>query len=146
VGGAGAEKVVVPNLLMQSPANEQQTRTVYVPLYIPQGSRIAARCQSDGSSQSMRAGVTLVNRSFTSPSSLQKMVAYGISTATTRGTNVDPGGTVHTKGAYSQIAAFTTGPMRQLIVALGYQKIVLGAGVHQQWLIDIATGPLAPNG
>lgn len=96
-----------------------------------------ARVQSDGASESLRAGATLIHRGYFSPV-LQTVTAYGVSTTTTRGTNVDAGGTVHTKGAYSQVTPFTTAPMRMLVVALGF-KTVVGTN-FQQWLIDLAVG------
>lgn len=141
VGGAGAEVDLVKNLVFYNPSNDSGQRRVYVPIGIPAGSRISSRCQSaGGASQTMRAGITLQAHGFIPSSPLGRWTEYGISTATsTASATVDPGGTIHTKGVWSQIVASTTFDIENLIVALGWRQQTAAAGI--QWLVDIGVGP-----
>ena len=73
------------------------------------------------------------------PSSpLGLVTPYGADTSDSGGMAVDPGGTVDTKGAYSELAASTTYPIKQLMLVIG------GRGnttqLTQRVLIDVAIG------
>jgi hypothetical protein len=69
---------------------------------------------------------------------LQVVTTYGANTAASGGTALDPGGTINTLGAYAQVTASTTYPMRGLVMAIGNQ--LNAAPAAARWLINIAVG------
>lgn len=140
IGAAASEVVVAANLICGSTA-ETPTSSYYLPIAIPAGTRIAARHQSSAATKVVRVSVMLFSRGATGPALLQKCVTLGATTATTRGTSIDPGGSANTKGSYVQLISATVER---------YQAIAVGIGNQAQqtretatWLLDIAIGAAA---
>jgi len=141
IGGAGSEKVVVPNIPHGSANSTRDTDSlaVIVPLAIPAGTRISARYQASTASGSIvRATATLLKGNFKSPSALGVVSALGALTASSRGTNIDPGGTINTKGSYAELIASTAYDIKALVVIP--RKVANGLSVATWWLLDIAIG------
>lgn len=140
IGGAGAEQVIIPNLAFYSPVNDSGNRHIFIPISIPAGTRIAGRCQTAaGGSQQLRCGVLLQAHGFVPSNPLGRVKDYGISTATSTGTTIDPGVTVNTKGAWVQMVASTDNDIEMLLLAVGYRLQAVGAP-GPQWLVDIGVG------
>ena len=139
VGAAASEVVIVPNLLTNRCTSAEGAKwKVYIPVAIPAGTRVAMRYQSNGTAPVIYATVAIVGgqakRQILSPG---KCTDYGSATGTSVGQTVDPGGTINTEGAYTQIVASTTYAIRGLIVCLG--NLTTGAG-NPRWLADLAVG------
>lgn len=138
IGAGGAETVVVPNIIHDAPTSSGQSGfgVWAFPLTIPASTRIAGRCQSSGSSKTVFSALTIhAAGGVDGPTSY---VNYGASTADSGGTNVDPGGTVNTKGSYSQLAASSTA-VAQVVVIMAAQD---GNSVPNDSTmgLDISTG------
>ncbi|MFH0900594.1 MAG: hypothetical protein V2A73_08195, partial [Pseudomonadota bacterium] len=110
----------------------------FLPIPIPAGTRIAARCQCSTGGVTMWTRVTPMANGFLSGSSLGRVTTYGAATADSGGVSVDCGAAAWTKGAYSQIVAATTYPCKALLVAYGNQKN--GTRTATGFGIDIAIG------
>lgn len=135
VGSAGAESVVMANLPLtgtsfNGPGNAP---AVYQPLGIASGSRVAARCQCSIASDTMRVSLLLIGG--TSSATVE---SYGAVTASTNGTQVDPGGSANTKGSYAQLTASTSATIGWLAT------VITGRGnaapAQATFELDIATG------
>lgn len=141
VGGSGSEAVFVSNLLHSITKAQGHAAVFYIPVSIPAGSRIAARLQATGSSIVVHMEVLLLGSPFILPSPLSRVTSYGPNTADSGGVGLDPGGTAHTKGSYSQITATTTNAIRAMFIVIG------GGGnagmTTADWLIDVAIGAAA---
>jgi hypothetical protein len=136
VGGAGSEVVLIPNLLVTAVGSVNYW-PLFVPVGVPAGTRLAARAQSlTGGSLNVMA--TLMAQSFLPSAPLQRVTDYGTDLAGTGGVEVDPGGTVNTKGAWSELSAATTNAMRALFVGIGNQGSVNRLGAN--FLFDIGVG------
>ena len=140
IGPSGSEVVLWPDLLMG--ANGQMSLNVtWVPLFIPAGTRIAARVQSStGDSTDKARWRILGGRSpFPFPVPLcSRVIAYGADTADSGGTTVDPGATANTKGAWYEVTAATTAETKVLYLALGTRG---NSAMADGWgEVDIAVG------
>jgi hypothetical protein len=142
VGAAGSEVNIISNLYYgngdDTLTSGQRNMPLYFPLSIPAGTRISARCQG-GKAASTYTGF----RMYLVGGTLQQMpaqgvsVTYGADTSDSGGTLVDPGGSLHTKGAWTELAASTSYPIRWLYMTTGFRAIDRGGG---SWLIDVGVG------
>lgn len=103
--GAAPEQVLIENILYQAPRVEHVLGPFFVPVPIPAGTRIAGRCQTAQNSLNIAVAVSLVQGGFPLYCPLGRATTYGAATATSDGTAVDPGTTINTKGAWTQITA-----------------------------------------
>ncbi len=69
---------------------------------------------------------------------LSKVTDYGTDLSDSGGTQVDPGATGNTKGAYSELVASSAGLIRHLMIGIGVQSSqITSTALH---LIDVAVG------
>lgn len=109
--GAATEEVLIANLLMgfcgSIGAANPGPKTWLFPIYIPAGTRIAAKVAGDRTSTAMQVGVRLWGGNGYPPFRVaQKVVTYGIGTVPA-GTSVTPGAS-GAEGSWTQITASTT--------------------------------------
>lgn len=139
IGAAAAEIVIVPNLKADSGTNTlTRSAPLWIPIGIPAGTRISARCQSTISAAASRVQVTVVYGSMLTAPPLTRVTDYGTNTADSGAVSVDPGGSINTKGSWTQITASTTSPMRNLIVGIG--NVANSTRTAYDWLLDIGIG------
>ncbi len=137
VGGAGSEVVVVENIL-RTVGGTFSADHIFLPIAIPQGSRLALRQQSTTGSHVSEVTLMLVAGNFAHSSGFHRATTYGAATADSGGVSVDPGGTINTKGAYSEIAAATARAAKSVLLLIGNWANT--AMSNAAWLIDIAVG------
>lgn len=138
-GAGGAEVVKIPDVLSATQgitSSVQKGGLRQFPLAIASGTRIAARCACSTGSANMRLGVSLVAAGGVA--GISTFVAYGVNTADSGGTAIDPGGVADTKGSYVQITASTS----DVIQWLAFQNTLGGNTAPQtnSWYQDLATG------
>lgn len=138
VGAVGSEKIIVPDLLYEIGAVGELSVAVLFPISIPAGSRVAGRCQASVASASVRCGAALLGAGFIPGAGLSRVENWGAVPASTSGVSIDPGGTAHTKGAYSELIASTSFDVGALVLAVGYKLQVIGS--IQVWRVDVAIG------
>lgn len=139
--GAALSEVVVVGDLGFSGGSVLNTMDQYIlPISIASGSRVAARCQSSNvaGGPTITAQVILLKGLF--PLALTRITGYGVTAADSGGISVDPGATINTKGAYSQIIASSTNPIKALIAHWGSANTGRATAT---WKVDIATGAAA---
>jgi hypothetical protein len=138
-GGAGSETVVISNISCVSDSDFCTGLVMPVDVDIPTGTRLAVRIQTNnGSATTMNVQLAQDNRAL---GSLTAPVTYGTSTANSRGTQVDPGGTINTKGAYAQLTASTTARIDALLLSIFFDTSTTTAvPSFTQWSVDVATG------
>lgn len=141
IGSGGSEQVIVANVLFTRQARRWAYPPLYVPLAIPAGTRIAFRVQCTTASSTLGAEVVLVAGGTMNAGGAQLATTYGANTGDSGGVSIDPGGTINTKGAYSEITSATTAPIHWLILAIGNQNNAVASTAS--WLIDIAIGAAA---
>lgn len=142
LGAAGSEQVIIPNVPVQigNLAIEHMCPCL-IPLSLPSGQRLAGRAQASVGLEVVTWNVILIGGGYSNIMGLGRVVNYGAVTGTSRGTSIDPGGTANTKGAYTQIVASSSRPIKWLCVCLCGQANLSPASAL--WQIDIAVGAAA---
>lgn len=137
IGAAGSERVLLPDLYIRTETNKFVGRLM-VPIAIPAGTRLSARLQADSTVRVIDVGATLFARGFLPPYGLQRAEVYGVFVSSSSATSVDPGATANTKGAWAQIVASTSRPIRYLVAFISPND---GAQLQDNgWLIDLGIG------
>jgi hypothetical protein len=116
IGGSSSEAVLIPDVVV---GQNTGSRRIEIPMYVPAGSRISCRVAGATASQAIELSVNVVNSGgWWHPYNLCRAVAYGIDATGSTGTALaTPGGT-NTKGAWTQLVASTTNPIRYLVCML----------------------------
>jgi hypothetical protein len=137
-GAAGSETDVVSNLLFFADSDVISGAVAILSVDIPAGTRIAIRCQSTTSGATFLVQLAQDSRAI---GSLTAPVTYGVTTITTLGTQLDPGTTINTKGAYAQLTASTTARLDTLLVCVTFDNTLTTAVPGgTSWHVDVATG------
>lgn len=137
IGAAGQEQIIIPDLLHTT--IRAPVWVYYFPIYMPAGVRVAARVQSTAADRVFDVVLNTVSAEFMAGYPLGGSVTtYGANAADSGGVTVDPGGTAHTKGAWSEITSATTRPMRQVLIVIG--GIANTTKTACTWLIDVGVG------
>ena len=138
-GGAGAETVAVANIATTIDVDIMTAIFVPVTVDLPAGTRLALRCQTGLSAATTESFVVhLEDRAL---GSIASPVTYGAVTAASRGTVLDPGTTINTKGSYVQVSASTSARIDTLVLCTtASQAGSTFITAFTSWLLDIATG------
>lgn len=142
IGAAAAEIIIVPDLIAGSGTGSIARQGPYfIPLSVPAGTRIAARCQATTLSSTIRVKVHLLGDLPGGMEPFGKIVHYGFVAGTTQGTTIDPGATINTKGAYTALTASSTYAIKALY--FDQSNLVQVTRTSADWLLDIAVGAAA---
>lgn len=140
-GGAGSEVDLVSNVLLSvggdvAGANMQ----FFVPIPIASGTRISARCQCTVASGTVSVSLLTVAGELAHLLTSAIAHTYGANTGTSRGTQVDPGGSANTKGTAVEFSAAisTTNNLKWLLVIPGNQQNAAMAAA--KWAVDVVSG------
>lgn len=136
--GAATESVLIPNVLFCR-TNQIHIMSAYFPIRVPKGSRISARTQSNVSGALLYVLAQMIPTGPRMPPPFNRVTAYGVSTTTSLGTAVDAGGTADTKGAFTELVASTTNPIRGAVVAIGPDTDVTTAALCY-FSLDVGVG------
>jgi hypothetical protein len=109
IGAGGSEQVIVADIPFShgSTSGAGASVSCFIPLAIPAGTRIAARCQANVTG----SGTLLVTVHLIAPTfmgvgdSLGEAETIGATAADSGGTAIDPGGTINTKSTPVQLSA-----------------------------------------
>lgn len=142
VGAAASEQVIIANILVSNPAGGSAQAFFFFPIYIPSGVRLSARAQSsDAGGQGIDVGAYLVEGGFLARDALGIVETWGADTSDSGGAQMDPGGTVDTKGAWTQLTASATHGARWLTLGLGCRNATTPGAT--QYRVDIGVGAAA---
>jgi len=144
VGAAASEVVVIPNMLFSgNSANDIQSPYDF-PLTIASGSRVASRGGYGGTVTVYISVWLFAPDSVAGCPTSGAVTTYGAVEApgtginSFHGTQIDPGTTAHTKGAWTELTA-SSGAHDWLTVAVG-RSMNDGADDYGRWFDDIGTG------
>lgn len=139
IGGSGSEQVLIPDLMIAVPNGV--TFNVMIPVAIPAGSRLAARCADSFGSSALYVSAVLFSDSFLNYPPVQTITAYGVDAANSAGTVVNAGASANTKGSWTQIAASTSRTCSGLMIAaVRPSQNVVAQTSPVYHLADIAVG------
>ena len=140
IGAAGSEQVIVPNLLLSSVFKGGNGKFYFFAIFIPKGSRIAARLQCSTGSRTCYVQVSLAAALFASGAVGQKVAALGAATADSGGAGVSTSASDNTKGSWSEIVASTAEQYTGLTLTVGHRAAAVSGGADSNFLIDIGIG------
>ena len=142
-GAAGSETVVIPDIIIEASSNAGGSLmghgAIFFPLAVASGVRMAARCQSSLGGASINVALTLIAAGGVP--GCAAFTAHGINAATSSAAVIDPGGTIDTKGAYTELDASTSAVAQYAVMVLS--SGANGSPTSYQWAFDIATGAAA---
>jgi len=134
IGGAGSEIVVIPNLSVSAVGSTNVSGSLFIPLYLPAGTRVAVRCQASTGSATVRVKSVFITDTFIG---LQQLASryenWGAVAATSRGTLVTASGSVDTKGAWTQLIAASAFTTKWLLIGLQ-------PDFNRNYAVDIGVG------
>lgn len=138
IGAAASEVVIVPDLPYEQAGTIGNGCFVYyIPIPVKAGTRIAARANISGATTKQVAmWIQPFSGGFVLRDALDRVTTYGITPATPVLTNIDPGATIGTKGAYTQLIASTTDDIK----VLQFVTAKTGNNVAIDWKVDLAIG------
>lgn len=143
VGAAASEQIVIPDLCQMIQARNDGGMAFYqFPLNIPLGSRVAARCASFGTSNTVYVAIHLYGGGWDALSSAPRgYVAYNILTSDSYCNPIDPGAVANTKGAWLQIVASTAQHIIGFCIFANNRNNINAASGNS--LIDVGVGAAA---
>lgn len=132
----GTKYLIVDDLYFRSSGSIGTNTNIYVPINLPAGSNVYARCQSDGSSHPCEIEMILVGGHSLNAVSYSKMKCFGFNAASTDGPYKNMSGVGNnTKSGYTEIIAST--PFQTSALAISFSNIVSN---NVNMLFDFATG------
>jgi hypothetical protein len=137
VGAASSEVILVDDL--SQGAQNNLTEWFYIPVQIPSGTRIAARCQCSTLSSTMRVACVGVKGGWFAPPPGGSVVTWGAATSDSGGTPVDAGASAATFGAWAQLVASTA----EAVKAVCLRTTPAGnnaAPSTGQWVLQLGVG------
>lgn len=145
-GGDSTLTVVLENLCFAGSggggggSNAATSGLAFIPARIPAGSRIAGRVQCSTGSQTVRVPITIAGGGFYSILSQYcregTNTYVGVNTAASRGTQVDPGGSAGSKGAWAELGRLERN-VKALVVCVNQEN---SAPSSAYFRLDIARG------
>ena len=144
IGAEGSEVVLIPNLYLDFSvsvvAGVGWCFSSYIPIAVPAGSRLSARVQDSGQGgMDIYVHLQLMSQGFLPSQPFSRCSAYGIVTASSRGTEIDPGATSNTKGDWVQFDADVDQDIRAILMEVGAGGTAKSAG-KRSWLVDVGIG------
>lgn len=139
IGGAGSEQVLVPNLLLSAVFEGGNGKYFWFPLFIPKGTRVAARMQCSIASRTCYGQISLGSAVFAWGAQAQKVAALGANTADSGGAGLSTSASNHTKGSWSEIVASTAEQYNGVLLTFGHRAAAVSSD-DSNFLIDIGLG------
>ena len=139
IGGAGSEEVILQNVSQASKSTGGSHKSEYMPLRIPQGVRVAARMRQNGTQPcTLGMSVTLVAKGFGGERGFGSTDSIAAVTGSSRGTSIDPGSTINTKGGWVELVAASSNAYKHILVCVDPNNNT--AATIASSLIDIGIG------
>lgn len=140
IGASGSEVVVVPNLICPNGSNAFLGRQYSIPLRIPAGTRVAARCQASNVSGT-NTNLYVCFSAFDSDYNGEGITGYdaiGFVSASTKGTQLTGSGSSNTKGSYTQLISAAARDYAGFMLSL--DQLGVGGGANDCYAVDVAIG------
>lgn len=118
IGGAGSETVVVPNVGINVANSGDGESTVFIPLSIPAGSRVAVRVQGGGAGATTQVKALFVTDTFVGLQPISSWKDWGADLTTSHGTTITANAAANVKGAYTQLVAATEFTTKWLCICI----------------------------
>jgi hypothetical protein len=145
IGASTAEQVVIPDMLVINTAGSNHgggVTGVTLPLNIPAGTRIAARCQAQTASETIYLSGVGFSGSYSQSEGLAGYDSIGFISGSTQGSSVVPNASANVKGVYKEMIASTARDYAGIWATFDNLNLKNTgiAGSLERFLIDFAIG------
>lgn len=139
----GADRILIENLLYTGVQNAASPVYTHIPLGVRAGESLVARTQSGTASDSLGLSARFVAGGIAALMRCEEARTYGANLADSGGTQIDPGGSATTKGAWVELAANLELEAKMLLLNLG--NLANSVETNQNAYFDLGWGqdPLA---
>lgn len=145
IGAEGSEIDLLSNLHFTTGGATGWPVALFLPLLVPSGVRLSARMQaSTTAGPTQRITLLMAAGGFARMSPFVRATTIGANTGTSGGTQIDPGATQDTKGAWVELSASLPHPVRWIVPIFGGKGN--NAPQNTGFSIDIGVGAAASEG
>lgn len=141
IGASGSEVIILSDICYDMgsvfPYNPG-TASMYVPIALPAGTRIAGRMQAGVASTTAQIGFHAFDGGFDTQNPLGFATTYGADETKSLGTAIDPGSSANTKGSWVQLTGSSAYAIRALQMMLDSRGGV--DTTNGNWFMDIGIG------
>ncbi len=140
-GNAGSEVAIVSNYLLTVGGDVTGANTqFFIPIPLASGTKISATCQCSTASGTISISLLTVAGQLSHLLTSAIAHTYGATTASSRGTQVDPGAVADTLGSAVEFSAAisVTNNLKWLLVVPGNQQNA--AMANAKWAVNVLTG------
>lgn len=139
IGAAASEQVILPDFMIGfSALLTGGSKCWFIPLFIPRGTRIAARCQALIASDTTRVAVWGMTGNSGHPGPLfSNCDAYGVDSATSSGVSHTPGST-GAESTDANVGSTTSRPYGAVMLGVAGQNVTQTA-IAYHWELTIGT-------
>lgn len=138
IGAISSESVLVPDLMIQAGVGGIHGSEIYIPIGIPAGTRVSIRAQSPGGANTFQSQIIFVASEMARAMKCSRATMYGTTSTSISDCSPDPNNTANTKGAYDEIVASTTNPIKSWLLFIRALGTDIATSQYHLW--DIATG------
>lgn len=143
IGAFGSEVAIAENFYVYCRGIDKQYNFI-LPVIIPRGTRVVVRSQTSKNSWNSTAIAAAIPATFFSQA-FSVCHSYGANTASTYGTNVDPGGTANTYGSWVEFCSAAPITYKYIMMTIGGYSCN-GLDTATTWNLNIGvTGTPASN-
>lgn len=135
--GPATETVVIANLQFCNRA-VAPAQGYLIPVHIPAGTRITARCQAATGGSTIEIAISLYGQGLETDGFGGEIITYGAATASSGGVNIDPGVTANLIGAFTELTAACTDHIHGFIISHGNNNDYSRTACN--WAVSIAIG------
>jgi len=141
IGAASSETVILENLTYSAGYNYLYANVAqYIfPVSLPAGTRISGRYQANSLATSNFCHLDFLGYHTVNMPSFAGVKTYGAVTATSTGTNIDPGGTAGTFGSWVEFSAATDRTLKGVILGFPYWNNDYSSTSYS-WEVQIGIG------
>lgn len=144
IGAVSSEADIISNILISQSSAYFHGRRYEFPLKIKAGTRLSGRSQGEyAAANNFRISTHLLRGSWNYNRGFAVCDTYGANTGDSGGKWVDPGATINTKGAWSQITASTTRDAKGFNLLIGNASDYTRSGTTYYWNVDVGIGAAA---
>jgi hypothetical protein len=141
IGAASSESDIISNILVCRSSSYHIGSSYEFPVRIKAGTRISGRSQGEYSSaNNFRVSLTLLRGGWSYIRGFDVCDTYGANTGNSGGVAVDPGGTINTKGSWSQITSSTSRDAKGFILIIGNNSDYTRDSSAYYWNVDVGIG------
>lgn len=137
----GNRFVIAENLTFHTARRAIQDPTAYydLPLYVPAGAQLSARCHAAANTETAQVSITGFSNGVGGMAPFSRCRQLYTPSANENGVAIDPGGTVNTKGAWTEITASSGFHAAAIMFSFGFNDDIIRAA-DARAVLDIGIG------